>query len=273
MAPGSNKPKVGLISLGCPKNLVDSEVMLGTLQKKGYELTNDENEAEVMIINTCAFIEDSKKESVETILETAELKDQGSLKKLIVTGCLAQRYQKELEKEIPEVDHFIGTGEFHRIGEFTKEKKGLPVARSAVAKPEYVYDYATPRISTLPPHTAYVKIGEGCSRTCSFCIIPKLRGKGRSRDIDSIVREVRSLSKKGTLEMNLIAQDLTAYGRDLKDGTKLEMLLERMVEIDGVEWIRLMYNYPKLFTKKLIKLIASSDKICNYLDMPLQPYR
>jgi ribosomal protein S12 methylthiotransferase len=271
----SSKPatKVGLISLGCPKNLVDSEVMLGSLQKEGYRFTSDQNEADVMIVNTCAFIDSSKKESVNTILDVARLKTEGNLKKLIVTGCLAQRYKDELETEMPEVDHFLGTGEFQKISEFAKvEKKPaeIPVVRSIVNRPEYLYDYATPRISTLPKHTAYVKIAEGCSRTCSFCIIPKLRGRGRSRTIDSIVKEAEQLAKTGAKEINLIAQDLTAYGLDLRDGTNLEGLLRRLIEVDGIRWIRLMYNYPMYFTKSLIHLIATSDKICNYLDMPLQ---
>ncbi len=259
---------VGLISLGCPKNLVDSEVMLGLLKKEGYSLTKKEDEADVLIVNTCAFIDASKKESVDTILDVAKLKEEGSLKKLIVTGCLAQRYKNELEKEMPEVDHFIGTGEFQRITEFTKIDS--TASRSAVARPEYLYDYATPRISTLPKHTAYVKIAEGCSRTCSFCIIPKLRGKGRSRTIESIVLETEQWVEEGALEINLIAQDLTAYGHDLEDGTNLENLLQRLIGIDGLRWIRLMYNYPQYFTDSLVDLIASSEKICKYIDMPLQ---
>ncbi len=265
-----DKIKVGMISLGCPKNLVDAEVMLGLLKKESHVLTNDASQADVLIVNTCAFIEESKKESIDTILEVAQLKAKGSLKKLIVTGCLAQRYQTELEQELPEVDHFIGTGEFQRIAEFANLRPELPVVRSAVARPEYVYDYATPRLSTLPQHTAYVKIAEGCSRTCSFCIIPKLRGRGRSRSVESIVTEVRNLVENGALEINLIAQDLTAYGLDLKDGTNLEKLLLELVKIDKLQWIRLMYNYPQYFTHSLIELIASSPKICKYLDMPLQ---
>lgn len=266
----SPKPKIGVVSLGCPKNLVDTEVMLGLLQKEGYEFTADEAEADVMIVNTCSFIEASKKESVDAVLDVAKRKTDGNLKKLIVTGCLAQRYSKELEKEMPEVDHFLGTGEFHRITEFAKITT-LPVLdRSVVHKPEYVYDYATPRISTLPKHTAYVKIAEGCSRTCSFCIIPKLRGPGRSRSIESVVQEVKNLARAGALEVNLIAQDLTAYGLDREDGTTLEKLLEELVEIDGIRWIRLLYNYPMYFTDRLIDLIAKSGKICRYIDMPLQ---
>jgi ribosomal protein S12 methylthiotransferase len=264
-------PKVGLISLGCPKNLVDSEVMLGLLRREGYELTGSEAEAEVMIVNTCAFIDASKKESVDTILEVAKRKRNGSLKKLIVTGCLAQRYPGELEKDLPEVDHFVGTGEFQRITEFVKPSgPELPVARTAVAAPEYLYDYATPRLSTLPPHTAYLKVSEGCSRTCSFCIIPKLRGEGRSRTIESIALEAEALAARGVQELNLIAQDLTAYGLDLADGTNLEKLLDRLLEVDGVRWIRLLYNYPMHFTKGLVAKIAGSGKIAKYLDIPLQ---
>lgn len=259
-----------MISLGCPKNLVDTEVMLGALAKDNYEITANAQDADVMIINTCAFIEDSKKESIDTILETARLKTEGKLQKLIVTGCLAQRYKDDLEASMPEVDHFIGTGEFSRITEFAKVSE-LPIARSAVApRPLYLYDYATPRISTLPAHTSYVKIAEGCSRTCSFCIIPKLRGKGRSRAIDSIVKEVQMLADKGTKEVNLIAQDLTAYGIDRDDPVTLEMLMRELVGIKGIAWFRLMYNYPMYFTDGLVELIANSSNICKYLDMPLQ---
>ncbi|MCC7459756.1 MAG: 30S ribosomal protein S12 methylthiotransferase RimO [Proteobacteria bacterium] len=268
------KTKIGMISLGCPKNLVDTEVMLGLLSKDQYEITNDQDNADVMIVNTCAFIEDSKKESVDTILEVAELKKTGKLKKLVVTGCLAQRYKAKLERELPEVDHFVGTGEFQNITEFVRETPNntmeLPVARSKVAKPLYVYDELTPRISTLPKHTSYVKIAEGCSRTCSFCIIPRLRGDSRSRAIDSIVAEVKNLVKSGTKEVNLIAQDLTAYGLDREDGATLEKLLREMVKVEGIEWIRLMYNYPMYFTDSLIELIRDSKVICNYVDMPLQ---
>ncbi|MFH1262129.1 MAG: 30S ribosomal protein S12 methylthiotransferase RimO [Pseudomonadota bacterium] len=264
------KTRVGLISLGCPKNLVDSEVMLGLLRDGGYELVNDEKKADVMIVNTCSFIEDAEQESIGTILNVARLKKAGTLKKLIVTGCLPQRYKADLENDLPEVDHFIGTGEFQRIAEFTKLKDELPVVRSLVDKPEFVYDYATPRISTLPPHTSYVKIAEGCSRPCAFCIIPRLRGRGRSRPISSIVEEVRRLASSGALEVNLIAQDLTAYGRDREDGATLEALLHELVAVDGIRWIRLMYNYPEFFTDGLIDLIATSEKICKYLDLPLQ---
>jgi len=270
MRENSKSTKVGLISLGCPKNLVDSEVMLGLLQKDGFELTNDEKKADVMIVNTCSFIEDSKKESVNTILDIAQLKKKGRLKKLIVTGCLAQRYRNQLEDELPEVDHFIGTGEFQNITKFVKPRSQLPVVRSLVARPEYVYDYATPRTFTLPKHTAYVKIAEGCSRTCSFCIIPRLRGRGRSRSLESVVQEVKNLAARGTKEISLIAQDLTAYGLDLHDGTNLEKLLELLVEVQGIQWIRLMYNYPMYFTDRLVDLISSSEKICKYLDIPLQ---
>jgi ribosomal protein S12 methylthiotransferase len=267
------KTKIGMISLGCPKNLVDTEVMLGLLSKDQYEITNNQDDADVMIVNTCAFIEDSKKESVDTILEVAELKKKGTLKKLIVTGCLAQRYKAKLERELPEVDHFIGTGEFQNITDFVRDssnKMELPVVRSKVAKPLYVYDELTPRISTLPKHMSYVKIAEGCSRTCSFCIIPRLRGDSRSRGIESIVAEAKNLVGNGVKEINLIAQDLTAYGLDRNDGATLEKLLRQLVKVEGVEWIRLMYNYPMYFTDSLIELIRDSKVICNYIDMPLQ---
>lgn len=268
----SEKKKIGMISLGCPKNLVDSEVMLGMVaQEQNMEITGSQEDADVMIVNTCAFIEDSKKESVDTILEMASLKETGKLEKLIVTGCLAQRYKAKLEREMPEVDHFLGTGEFQHITKFlTQQPDGLPVARSQVAKPEFVYDYATPRMSTLPPHTAYVKIAEGCSRTCSFCIIPRLRGPNRSRSIDSIVKECEHLAAHGTQEVNLIAQDLTAYGLERDDDATLVKLLKELVKIEELRWIRLMYNYPMYFGDDLVELIATEDKICSYLDIPLQ---
>jgi ribosomal protein S12 methylthiotransferase len=264
------KTKIGMISLGCPKNLVDTEVMLGLLSKDQFEITNNQDDAEVMIVNTCAFIEDSKKESVDTILEVAEWKKKGTLKKLIVTGCLAQRYKAKLERELPEVDHFIGTGEFQNITEFVRDSRDLPMARSKVSKPLYVYDELTPRLSTLPPHMSYVKIAEGCSRTCSFCIIPRLRGDSRSRGIESVTAEVKNLVKGGVKEINLIAQDLTAYGLDRDDGATLEKLLRELIKVEGIEWIRLMYNYPMYFTDSLIELIRDSKVICNYIDMPLQ---
>ena len=265
-----NKMKIGMISLGCPKNLVDTEVMLGLLAKDQYEITNSQDDADIMIVNTCAFIEDSKKESIDTILEVAELKKTGNLKKLIVTGCLAQRYKAKLEREMPEVDHFIGTGEFQHITDFVRTSKELPVVRSKVAKPLYVYDELTPRLSALPAHMSYVKIAEGCSRTCSFCIIPRLRGDGRSRSIESVVTEVQNLVGSGVKEINLIAQDLTSYGLDRQDGADLEKLLRQLVEIPNIEWIRLLYNYPMYFSDSLIDLIRDSKVICNYLDIPLQ---
>ena len=264
------KTKIGMISLGCPKNLVDTEVMLGILSRDQYEITNQQDEADVMIVNTCAFIEDSKKESIDTILEVAEQKKNGNVEKLIVTGCLAQRYKAKLERELPEVDHFIGTGEFQHIADFVKPKTELPIAKSKVAKPQYVYDELTPRVSALPPHTSYVKIAEGCSRTCSFCIIPRLRGEGRSRSIDSVEAEIQNLVQDGVREINLVAQDLTAYGLDRGDGANLEKLLEKLVQTKGVEWIRLLYNYPMYFTDRLINLIRDASSICNYLDIPLQ---
>lgn len=263
-------PKIGLISLGCPKNLVDSENMLGIFKSQNYDITANSKEADVMVVNTCAFIEDSKQESIDTILETAKLKKKGKLKKLIVTGCLAQRYKDELVKEMPEVDHFVGTGDFHRVGEVLSPKTELPASKTLVGKPIYHYDYAFPRVQVLPKHTVYVKIAEGCSRTCSFCIIPKLRGPGQSRPVLSVLEEVERLVESGTKEINLIAQDLTAYGLDRDDGANLTNLLKKMVNIKGIEWIRLMYNYPMHFSDELIDLIANAPQICKYLDMPLQ---
>lgn len=258
--------KVGFVSLGCPKNLVDSEVMLGILAKHDYKITNEHNDAEVIIINTCGFIESAKKESIDTILELAKLKEAGSLKLLVVSGCLPQRYQEELTKELPEVDLWIGTGEYHKIVEYIeKEEKGSHLAQS-----EYIYDDLTPRLVSTPKHTAYIKIAEGCSHTCTFCAIPGIRGRFRSRPVDSIIRETENLVAKGMKEAILIAQDTTSYGIDLKTGFGLPSLLRQMAKIDGLEWIRLMYTYPQFVTDELIEVIKNEGKVLKYLDIPIQ---
>lgn len=258
--------KVGFVSLGCPKNLVDSEVMLGILSRHDYKITNEHNDAEVIIINTCGFIESAKKESIDTILELAKLKETGSLKLLVVSGCLPQRYQEELTKELPEVDLWIGTGEYHKIVEYLeKEEKGSHLVQS-----EYIYDDLTPRLVSTPKHTAYIKIAEGCSHTCTFCAIPGIRGRFRSRPVDSIIRETENLVSKGMKEAILIAQDTTSYGIDLKTGLGLPSLLREMAKIKGLEWIRLMYTYPQFVTDELIEVIRNEGKVLKYLDIPIQ---
>jgi len=258
--------KVSFVSLGCPKNLVDSEVMLGILARHHYEITADDRDAEVIIINTCGFIEDAKRESIDKIIELASLKETGNCKLLVVAGCLPQRYQEELTKELPEVDLWIGTGEHHKIVEhLEKEEKGSYLTQS-----EYIYDDLTPRLVSTPKHTAYIKIAEGCSHTCTFCAIPGIRGRFRSRPIDSIIRETSRLVSSGMREAILIAQDTTSYGIDFKSGLGLSSLLREMVKIKGLEWIRLLYTYPQFVTDELIDVIKNEEKVLKYLDIPIQ---
>ncbi|MEW6379562.1 MAG: 30S ribosomal protein S12 methylthiotransferase RimO [bacterium] len=268
-----NSPKVALISLGCPKNLVDSEIALGQLQQAGFTITFDENEAEVVVINTCSFIEDAKQESIDTILEVAEGKDTGSLKQLVVMGCLAQDFGEELRRQIPEIDLVIGTGMISRIGEICRESITGKSDRSSVwiEEPDFLYTEHMPRIRATLPHAAYVKIAEGCSNCCSYCLIPRLRGKLRSRPADSIVAESRALVRQGVREINLIAQDTTAYGRDLPSGQdKLVPLLRRLAGLEGIHWIRLLYTYPDSISRELLECMAEEPRICNYLDIPIQ---
>ena len=262
--------KINIISLGCARNLVDSEVMGGLLQQGHYELVPEPSEAEIVLINTCGFIDAAKEESTDTILETARLKKNGKLQTLVVAGCLSQRYSKELMKELPEVDLFLGTGEVPRIVEILKNHRENKKLRSYVGIPSYLYDHATPRIRTGPSYSAYLKVSEGCDHKCAFCIIPQLRGPHRSRSIDSVVQETRMLAETGVKEINLIAQDLTAYGRERRDGTTLYGLLREMVAVDGVEWIRLLYSYPNFLDQPLLRLIHESEKICKYIDIPFQ---
>lgn len=269
--------KVFFVSLGCPKNRVDSEIMLGDLNQRDYEVVQDANEADVLVVNTCSFIEDARVESVDTIVELADVKTRsGGDKKLVVAGCLSQRYEKQLRAELPEVDVFVGTGDHWRIGDLLETREGQgPTARleplTAIGRPGYNYDQYSPRALTTDPWMAYVKIAEGCSQRCAFCIIPRLRGGAKSRNIADVVAEVRNLSEKhGVQEINLIAQDLTHYGNDLKDGTELEHLLAELAKIDSVRWFRLLYCYPHNFTDGLIDVIGRHDNIASYVDMPLQ---
>ncbi len=258
------RKKVCVVTLGCARNLVDSEVMLGSLKKAGYSLTAERKDADILIVNTCGFIEDAKEESIETILELAEYKKRGRCRLLVVAGCMSQRYSKELEREIPEVDLFVGTDSFHRMAELIS----TDTEKSHVASPDYIYDHTTPRILSTPRGHAYVKIAEGCVNRCSYCVIPDIRGRLRSRPPESIVKEVEFLSEQGVKEINLIAQDTTSYGVDR--GYRVETLLRKLTGVEGIEWIRLLYLYPGRITDELITLIADEPKICPYVDIPIQ---
>lgn len=261
--------KAGFVSLGCAKNLVDTEVMLGLMRARGIELTSNPSEADILIVNTCAFIASAKEESIATILNLAEYKSEGNCRSLIIAGCLGQRYRQELLDEMPEADAIIGTNAWHRIMEAIEETlKGRRVI--LIGDREKIYDAKTPRLRTTPDYTAYVKIAEGCDHHCSFCAIPLIRGKQISRPIEDIRAEVERLASEGVKEINLIAQDSTNYGRDLYKTPSLARLLKELVKVDGIKWFRVLYSYPKHFTDELIDVIASEEKICNYVDLPLQ---
>lgn len=261
--------KAGIISLGCAKNLVDTEVILGIMQAHGITITPNPSEADILIVNTCAFIASAKEESITTILNFAEYKENGVCKSLIMAGCLGQRYKKEILDEMPEVDAIIGTGAWNRIMEAIEETlKGHRVI--LIGEKEIIYDSKTPRLRTTPNYTAYVKIAEGCDHACSFCAIPLIRGKQISRPIEDIFAEVERLAEEGVKEINLIAQDTTNYGRDIYGKPSLANLLRELVKIEKIFWIRILYAYPQTFTDELIDLMASEEKICNYVDLPLQ---
>lgn len=294
----STKPlKVGFVSLGCPKNLVDSEVMMGLLSTSGAQITPRAHEADVIVVNTCSFIDSAKQESVDTILEMAQHKIAGKASKLIVAGCLVERYREEIQKNIPEVDAVVGTGELENIlraagigsaaassspfkilearPEAEARERAGRFARNewdgAIADlPNYLYDEHTPRLLATPKHSAYIKIAEGCDHPCSFCIIPQLRGKFRSRRFESVVAESERLAKTGVKEITLIGQDTTCYGEDfgLKDG--LALLLTRLAQIEELRWVRFLYAYPNKITGRLLETIAAHDKLCSYIDVPLQ---
>ncbi len=270
-----NQKKICLISLGCPKNLVDAEMMLGFLKKDGFGFTSRPNEGDVIVVNTCGFIEDSKTESINQLLEMAKYKEEGKCRLLIATGCLSQRYSKELSDEMPEVDLFVGTGEFDKISglikkKFSRGKAGSPLSRTLVSRKQILPDPDLPRVLATPKHYSYLKISEGCSHKCSFCIIPAIRGTLKSRPVSSIVAEVRELAARGVKEFNMIAQDLNEYGRDLKDKSSLAKLLTALNKIDGDFWLRLHYMYPLLFNDPLIDVIRESEHVAKYVDMPLQ---
>jgi len=266
--------RVHFVSLGCPKNRVDTEVMLGMVGQAGLEIVTEPGDAEVIVVNTCGFIGEAKQESIDAILDMGKFKESGSCKRLVVAGCLSQRYPKQLSDEMPEVDAFIGTDEVGRIVE-TIGGGGTEERVHVAETPRYLYDDHTPRTPSMATHTAYLKVAEGCDRPCAFCIIPKLRGPQRSRDPDSVVREAESMAARGTTEICLVAQDLTTYGRDLPEGKSeagpnLARLLERLARVEGLRWIRLHYAYPTAVTDELLHVMAREPRIAKYLDVPVQ---
>jgi ribosomal protein S12 methylthiotransferase len=258
--------KVGFISLGCPKNLVDSEVMMGILAREGYELTPRADDAEILVVNTCSFIEPAQKESVDAILEMAEHKKFGSAKKLIVAGCLVERFRDQILEQVPEVDAVVGTGEVERIIEAVEgDLRVLPAQ-----PPSFLYHDLTPRVLTTPRHQAYIKIAEGCDHPCTFCIIPQLRGAFRSRRFESVVREAENLAAAGTREITLIGQDTTSYGEDLGLRDGLAQLLEKLAHVEDLLWVRFLYAYPNRVTRKMLETLAAYPRLAKYIDMPLQ---
>ena len=261
--------KVGLVSLGCPKNLVDSEYMLGILQKDGYTVTNDERSADLLIINTCAFIDEAKEESVNTILELARLKQDGACRAILVTGCLAQRFPRELAEEIPEIDGLIGTGDVSAISAAAAEVLSGGKVRK-IGRPGYLPETTTPRLQSTPKYSAYLKIAEGCDNRCTYCVIPDIRGPYKSRRMEDLIQESAALADAGVRELILVAQDTTRYGQDIFGRPSLPELLKQLSPIEGIAWLRLMYTYPTLIDDRLIEVIANEEKVCRYLDLPLQ---
>ncbi len=267
--------KIGVVSLGCPKNLVDSETMLGLIHEENYEITNDPSKAEIIIVNTCGFIESAKEESINTILQMAEYKKSGSCKYIIVTGCLSQRYAEELFNELPEADAIAGVEVYDEIGSIIKRvmngERFIMLERS---KPDVIYtskETFLPRILTTPSYTAYLKIAEGCDNCCSYCAIPKIRGPYRSKPMEQVLKEAKALADNGVKELIVVAQDTTRYGEDLPGGKLLLAdLLKELNKIESLKWIRVMYCYPNNFTDELIETFASLDKVCKYVDLPLQ---
>ncbi|HWR06338.1 30S ribosomal protein S12 methylthiotransferase RimO [Sporomusa sp.] len=259
----------GFVSLGCAKNLVDTEIMLGILADNNIHITDDPHAADILIVNTCGFIDSAKEESISTIIQMADFKQAGKCRGVIVAGCLGQRYQQELLDELAEVSAIVGTGAWHRIMEAVQAVlAGERVL--LIGETDTIYDETMRRITTTPAYSAYVKIAEGCSNCCSYCVIPLVRGKYRSRSIESVISEIQKLAERGVKEINLIAQDTTSYGRDRYDKPQLAMLLKELVKIEGIVWIRLLYCYPKYFNDELIEIIANEPKICKYIDLPLQ---
>jgi ribosomal protein S12 methylthiotransferase len=268
--PDQKTPKVGFVSLGCPKNLVDSEVMLGTLTRQGYSITSQKEDADVIVVNTCGFIDTAKKESIDTILEMAELKSQGNCKKLVVAGCLAERYRSEIQKEIPEIDFIFGPDELGRILEAVQLDSSLipDVTIDALYSSKEIP--TIPRILTTPSHMAYLKISEGCDHVCTFCAIPGFRGKFRSRAIADLTAESRRLAEQGVRELVIVSQDTMAYGKDLGLSNGISTLLRELVKIDGLKWVRFLYCYPNMVSDELVRLVSEEEKLCKYFDIPYQ---
>jgi ribosomal protein S12 methylthiotransferase len=265
--------KVGFMSLGCPKNLVDSEVMMGQLKSSGYEIVSDASEAETVVVNTCGFIESAKQESIDAILEATQLKSDGKAQRVIVAGCLVERYRDDLIKEMPEVDAFIGTNEINRILEVSDDQidpKTLPLYSIGKKTATYLYDDSSPRFLATASHTAFVKIAEGCDRPCAFCSIPAMRGSFRSRRFGSIMKEAQDLADQGVKEIVLIAQDSSRYGEDLGDVNALAQLINELCSIEKLKWVRVMYAFPTHISDEFLKAIANNPKAVKYLDMPLQ---
>jgi len=265
--------KVGFISLGCPKNLVDSEVMMGQLKATGYQITADASEADTVVVNTCGFIDAAKKESIEAILEVAKLKSDGKATRLVVAGCLVERYRDELKVSLPEVDAFIGTSQINDIltvCDPEKDTRSLPVVSLGNQSATYLYDESTPRVLATPTHYAFIKIAEGCDRPCAFCFIPQMRGHFRSRRFGSIVAEAHQLAEEGVKELILVAQDSSRYGEDLGKQDALAPLLRELSHTDGIEWVRVMYTYPTHISDAFLDVLAEEPKAVKYLDMPLQ---
>lgn len=265
LAGGRLPMKIGFISLGCPKNLVDSEVMMGLLEARGHELTREPEEADALVVNTCSFIEPAKQESINTILETARYKTEGRARRLVVAGCLVERYRSELQDQIPEIDAVLGTNEIESIVSHCEGVDGPPPTPGG-----YLYHDLTPRRLATPRHFAYLKINEGCDHPCTFCIIPQLRGSFRSRRFESVASEAARLFRQGVRELNLIGQDTTAFGEDLGLRNGLATLLDRLARLDDAGWIRVLYAYPNRVTNRLLETIAAHESLCPYLDIPLQ---
>jgi len=261
--------RVFLISLGCAKNLVDSEYILGLIKEEGYDITDDPSDAEIAIVNTCAFVRSAAEESIHTILELASLKEKGRLRHLFVVGCFVQRYGRKLSREIPEVDGWLGTGQIYRTPEVLRaQRNNSPIIY--LDRPTFLADHSAPRVQTTPFYSAYLKIAEGCSHHCSYCIIPSLRGPFRSRTMDSLFIEAKNLVERGVQEINLVAQDTSWYGHDLNPPYRLEDLLENLLTIRGLKWLRVLYTHPYHLPDRLLELIDSEETLCPYLDVPIQ---
>src|SRR5436190_5585123 len=264
-------PKVGFVSLGCPKNLVDSEVMLGTLSRQGYSITSQKEDADVIVVNTCGFIDSAKKESIDTILEMAELKNQGNCKKLVVAGCLAERYRNEIQKEIPEIDFIFGPDELGRVLEAVQLDLSSSIPDVSIDALYSSKEVPTiPRILTTPSHMAYLKISEGCDHVCTFCAIPGFRGRFRSRTVADLAAESRRLAEQGVRELVIVSQDTMAYRKDLGMTNGITTLLRELVKIDGLKWVRFLYCYPNMVSDELVRLVSEEERLCKYFDIPYQ---